>query len=228
MAADAYPLVVVESDAIEFSVLHSVESDRAQISVLPVAGCEFPAVFWGKVAFDVVGLGVGPPCLRVDSEETLLTWTDERAPLARAAPSVTHVNKSERRTPVRELIGSSIMRKFSSGCLQVPINGVESLKYATDMRNSLDAIQTDEMAPWDAGGIQGDRFHDVMCRPVIVHELDRWMTRNTEFELITIMLRDTDSPRLMVTAGECHASYGGTQIRGKLRQTHDTSAITDD
>ena len=31
VAADAYPLVVVESDAIEVSVLHSVESDIAQI-----------------------------------------------------------------------------------------------------------------------------------------------------------------------------------------------------
>ena len=77
VAADAYPLVVVDSDAIEVSVLHSVESDRAQISVLPVAGCEFPAVFWGNVTFDVVGLGVGAPCLLVDSEETLLKWTDE-------------------------------------------------------------------------------------------------------------------------------------------------------
>ena len=47
------------------------------MSVLPVAGCKFPAVFVGKVAFDVVGLGVGPPCLRVDSEEILLTLTDE-------------------------------------------------------------------------------------------------------------------------------------------------------
>ena len=63
-AADAYPLVVEESD-------------KAQVSVLPVAGCKFPAVFLGKVAFDVVGLGVGPPCLGVDSEETLLTLTDE-------------------------------------------------------------------------------------------------------------------------------------------------------
>ena len=77
MAANACPLVGVESDAIEVSVLHTVESDRAKISVLPVAGCEFPAVFLGKVAFDAVGLGVGPPCLRVDSEEALLKWTDE-------------------------------------------------------------------------------------------------------------------------------------------------------
>ena len=60
--ADAYPLVV-ESDTVQVSVLRSVESDKAQVSVLPVAGCEFPAFFGGKVAFDVVGLGVGPPCL---------------------------------------------------------------------------------------------------------------------------------------------------------------------
>ena len=48
MAADAWPLVGVESDAIEVSVLHTVESDRAPISVLPVAGCEFLAVFGGR------------------------------------------------------------------------------------------------------------------------------------------------------------------------------------
>ena len=45
------------------SGLQLVKSDT--VSVLPVAGCKFPAVFW--VALDVVGLGVGPPCLRVDS-----------------------------------------------------------------------------------------------------------------------------------------------------------------
>ena len=53
-----------------------VESDTARVSVLLVAGCKFPAVFLGKVALDVVGLGVGPPCLRVDLEETLLTLMD--------------------------------------------------------------------------------------------------------------------------------------------------------
>ena len=77
--ADAYPPVVVKSDT-------------AQVSVLPVAGCEFPAIFLGKVALDVVGLGVGPPCLRV---ETLLTLIDERAQLAHAAPGVTPVDSSE-------------------------------------------------------------------------------------------------------------------------------------
>ena len=82
------------------------------------------------------------------------------------------------------------------------------------------------MAPWDAGGIHGDRSQDVMCRPVIAHELDRRTTRNTENELDTIILIDTDSPRLTVTPGECHDSYG-TQIRCDIRQTHDTSAMAD-
>ena len=129
VAADAYPLVIVESATVQVSVLQSVKSDKAQVSVLPVAGCKFPAVFWGKVAFDVVGLGVGPPCLRVDSEETLLTWTDERAPSARAAPGVTPVDSSETRTPVRELMWPSVLGESSVGCLQEPIDGVENREY---------------------------------------------------------------------------------------------------
>ena len=64
--ADEYPLVVVESDTTRVSDLPMVESDTARVSVLPVAGCKFPAVFLGKVALDVVGLGIGLPCLRVD------------------------------------------------------------------------------------------------------------------------------------------------------------------
>ena len=84
--ADTYPLVVVKSDT-------------ARVSVLPVAGCRFPAVFLGKVAFDVAGLGVGPPRLRVDSEETLLTVINERAQLARAAPGVTPVDRGGGASP---------------------------------------------------------------------------------------------------------------------------------
>ena len=56
--ADAYPLVVVESDTAQVSGLQLVESDTAQVSVLPVSGCKFPAVFWGKVAFDVVAWAI--------------------------------------------------------------------------------------------------------------------------------------------------------------------------
>ena len=60
----------VEPDPAVVSGLHVVVSDSDR-SVLPVAGFEFPAVFLGKAAFDAVGLGVGPPCFLVDSEEAL-------------------------------------------------------------------------------------------------------------------------------------------------------------
>ena len=42
-----------------------------------------------KVALDVVGLGVGPPCLRLDSEETLPALIDERAEMNCTVPGVT-------------------------------------------------------------------------------------------------------------------------------------------
>ena len=98
MVADAYPLVVIESDSALVSglrpvvldpalvsALQLVVSETARVSVPPVAGCEFPAALLGKVVFDAVGLGVGPPCFRVDSEDALQKRTDERALLARAA-----------------------------------------------------------------------------------------------------------------------------------------------
>ena len=105
------------------------------------------------------------------SEETLLKWTEERTTLARAAPGVTPVNNLE--------IKSSVIGR------QEPINGVENLKYATQamvlvwmpFKQTYNEVSGDadfdsfEMAPGDAGGIQGDKLHDVMYRPVIVHEL---------------------------------------------------------
>ena len=113
--------MVEESDS-------ALVSDSA-LSVLPIAGCEFPAVFLGKVAFDAVGLGVGPPCFRVDSEEALLKRTDERAPLARAAPGA---------TPEMKLVTKSWMVGR-----QETTNGMGSRKYVPQMKYvSLDAIQT--------------------------------------------------------------------------------------
>ena len=110
--------------------LQLVESDTVQVSVLPVAGCKFPAVLLGKVALDVVGLGVGPPCLRVDSEETLLTLTDERAQLARATPGVTPVDSSEEGAPVRELIRPLVLGEPLVVHLQEPTPVEKWLEYA--------------------------------------------------------------------------------------------------
>ena len=112
------------------SGLQLVESDTARVSVLPVAGCKFPAL-------DVVGLGVGPPCLRVDSEETLLTLIDERAQLARAAPGVTPVDSSEEGAPVRELIWPSVLGEPLVDSLQEPMPVEKRLEYAIQATASV-------------------------------------------------------------------------------------------
>ena len=107
------------------------------MSVLPVAGCKFPAVLLGKVALDVVSLGVGPPCLRVDSEETLLTLIDERAQLARAAPGITPVDSSEEEAPLRELIRHSVLGKPLVDSLQEPMPVLKRLEYVIQATASV-------------------------------------------------------------------------------------------
>ena len=88
------------------------------------------------------------------------------------------------------------------------------------------------MAPWDAGGMHDDhcQLHEALqtmmlqwlmwqlCRPVIVHGLDRTMTMNTENGLDTIMMITTDSPRLAVTPGEWYASGMLTLLSRDLRR----------
>ena len=78
----------------------------------------------------MVGLGRGPPCLGVDSEEILLTLTDERAQLARAAPGVTPVDSSEKGAPVHELIWPSVLGEPLVDCLQEPMPDKKSWEYA--------------------------------------------------------------------------------------------------
>ena len=148
----------------------------------------------------MVGLGVGPPCLQVDSMETLLTLIDERAQLARAAPGVTPVDSSEEGAPVRELIRSSVLGEPLVDSPQEPMPVGKQLEYAIQATASvwgpLDQVHyvvsgyvnfdSFGMAPWDAGGTHGDvcwlygTFWKMMlqwlirlsCRPAIVNGLD--------------------------------------------------------
>ena len=113
--AVAYPLVVVESDTARVSVLPMVESDTARVSVLPVAGSQFPAVFLGKVALDAVCLGIGPPCLRMDSEETLLALMDKRAEMNCTVPGVTPDGAPLEGMPVLEPLEHSVLEKPLDG-----------------------------------------------------------------------------------------------------------------
>ena len=96
-------------------------------------------------------------------------------------------------------------------------------KQTCDEESGATDFDSFKTAPWDAGGTQRDKLHEVMCR-TMVHNVHRWTTRNTERELATKMLMDTNCPRLTMTPGEDDASYRGTQIGGEL---HDTVAISD-
>ena len=62
-----------------------------------------------------------------------------------------------------------------------------------------DGVFSGSDAPWDAGGTQRDKLQKVMCRacgwpgrwPAVspmVHNVDRWTTKNTEGELATKLM----------------------------------------
>ena len=146
----------------------------------------------GQVTFDLVGLGDGPPSLRVDSEEILLTLTDERAQLARTAPGVTPVDSSEKGAPVRELIWPSVLGEPLADCLQEPMSGEKNLENAIQETASVwmpfEQVYSVEsgnvdfdsvgMAPWDAGVMNSRTLGEpdqtrmlqwlmrLLCRPV--------------------------------------------------------------
>ena len=202
----------VVSDPVLVSALQLVVSDTVQVSVPPVAGCEFPAALLGKVAFDMVGLGVGPPCFRVDSEDAL----QKRALLARAALGV---------IPEMKLV-----TKFWMMGRRETTTGVKSVEYVLHMTASVwmpfnqtceeesgdanfDSFKT---APWDAGGTQRDEVQDSMCR-ARVHNIDGWATKNTECVFPTNMLLAMNCPRLKLTPGKDDASY-----RDTLDKIHET------
>ena len=126
--------------------------------------------------------------------------------LTRAAPGVTPVDSYEKGTPVRELIWPSVLGEPLVDCLQQPMPGEKSLEYAIqatasvwmsfEQVHSVESGDVDfdsfRMAPWDAGGMhsrtRSELFRTIMiqwlmrllCRPVIIHRLDRTMTMNME------------------------------------------------
>ena len=91
--------------------------------------CSRRHVFFGEGRLGC-GLGVGPPCLRVDSEETLLTLMDERAQLVCAAPGLTPEDGSEEGAPVLELIEHSVLGKPVVDSLQEPMPVIKRLEQA--------------------------------------------------------------------------------------------------
>ena len=155
MVVAAYPLVVVESETARVSVLPMVESDTARVSVLPVAGSKFTAVFLGKVALDVVGLGVGPPCLRLDSEETLPALMDERAEMNCTVPGVTPDGGPLEGTPVLEPLEHSGLEMSSHDKHMEEAPVLEPLKHSVLEK------------PLDGGSLEGRSVVDWFVRLIM-------------------------------------------------------------
>ena len=108
----------------------------------------------GKVAFDAVGLGVGPPCFRVASEEALLKRTGERAPLARAAPGATLEMKLVTKS---WMVGRQESTNVMGGMKYVPQMTASvwmPFKQTCDEESDDADLDSFKTAPWDAGGTQ--------------------------------------------------------------------------
>ena len=132
-----------------------VESDTARVSVLPVAGSKFLAVCLGKVALNVVGLGVGPPCLRLDLEETLLALIEEQAEMDCTVPCVTPDDGPLEGTPVLELLEHSVPDKSSYDKPMEEVPALEPLEHSVLGK------------PLDGGSLDGTSVEDWFVRLIM-------------------------------------------------------------
>ena len=97
------------------SVCSAVESDTARVSALPVAGSEVPAVYFGKVTLDLVGVRVRPSYLRLDLEETLPALLDDRGVMSGADLGVTPDSGPMEGASVMEPLEHSVPEKTPDG-----------------------------------------------------------------------------------------------------------------
>ena len=83
------------------------------MSALPVAGSK--AVYFGKVALDLVGVRIGPLCLRLDPEETQPALLDDRGVMSGADLGVTLDGGPMEGAPVLEPLEHSVPEKTPDG-----------------------------------------------------------------------------------------------------------------
>ena len=121
-----------------------LESDTARVSALPVVGIEVPAVYFGKVALDSVGLRVGLSCLRLDPEEALPASLDERGMTCDVYLGVTPDGGP--------MEGAGTVRAFGSG--KGPRRSTYGGFCSSGSAGTLFDVDMISlwMAPWDAGG----------------------------------------------------------------------------
>ena len=146
-------------------------SDTARVSALPVVGIEVPAVYFGKVALDSVGLRVGPSCPRLDPEETLPALLDERGVTTDVHLGVTPDGGTMEGAPILDPLEHSVLEKSPVGGFTEGAPVLEPLEHsvpekALDDRPMVSFAARDPlehsvfdvdmislwMAPWEAGG----------------------------------------------------------------------------
>ena len=111
--ADAYPLVVVESDTARVSGLQLAKSDTARVSVLPVAGCKFSAIFFGEGRLGCGRSGSWPAVSLSGLGGNLADFDRRASPVGSCSCGGNPGGYSENGVPVRELIGSGDFRRSS-------------------------------------------------------------------------------------------------------------------
>ena len=114
IVAAANPLAVVESDTVRVSAL-LVELDIARVSALPVVGNEVPAVYFGMVTLDSVGVRVGPSCLQLDPEDSPPALLDERGVMTDVHLGVSPDGGPMAWAPVLEPLEHSVLEKSPDG-----------------------------------------------------------------------------------------------------------------
>ena len=109
-----------------------VESGTARVSVLPVVGSELPAFCVGKDALDLVGLRVGPSCLRMDVilDGRFMKGAPVLEPLEHSVLKMTLDGGPMEGIPVLELLEHSVLEVARNGRPMVGISVLEPLEHS--------------------------------------------------------------------------------------------------
>ena len=121
----------------------------------------------------MVGLGVGPPCLQVDSEETLPASIDERAEMIYTVPGVTPDGGPLEGTPVLESLEHSGLEMSSHDKHMVEAPVLEPLEHSV-LEKPLDggSLEGRPVVDWFVRIIMEPLEHSVLATATVWEPLE--------------------------------------------------------
>ena len=121
----------------------------------------------------MVGLGVGPPCLRLDLEETLPALMDERAEMNCTVPGVTPDGGPLEGMPVLEPLEHSVLEQSSHDKPMEEAPVLEPLEYSV-LEKSLDggSLEGRSVVDWFARLIMEPLEHSVLATAAVWETLE--------------------------------------------------------